>query len=104
MASLFGSLRDGKPVGDNLITLPDQINEHVKALVNQLITWKPDTRNATDCVMAMWFCEIRAKEIIQQGSNLVTHQNNRFATRRNMAMRGVINLDEYAAEQNVIYI
>lgn len=104
MASLFGSLRDGKPVGDNLITLPDQVNEHVKALVNQLITWKPDTRNATDCVMALWFCEIRAKELIQQGSNLQRHQNNRFATRRNMAMRGTVNLDELAAEQHTIYI
>lgn len=105
MSGLFGTVRDGKHQKDNLIELPDQANEHVKALVNQLITWKPDTRGPTDCVMALWFCEIRAKELIQQGTHRTYHIPNRFATRKNLSRQGIINLDEMAAEQNgMIYI
>lgn len=104
MSGLFGTLRDGKPQKNNLLELPDATNEHIKALINQLITWKPDTKNATDCVMALWFCEIRAKELILQGNARQHHQYNRFATRKNVASQGVINLDELAAEQSLIYI
>lgn len=98
MSSLFGSMRDGKFSKDNLMEIPDNSNEHVKALVNQLITWKADTRGPTDCVMALWFCEIRAKELIQQSNFRTAHANNKWATRRNVAMQGVINLDEMAME------
>ena len=104
MSGLFGQLRDGKPDGNALISLPDASNEHVKALVNQLITWKPDTKNKTDCVMALWFCEIRAKELIQQGTNRIYHFSSRFATRKNLAQQAVVDLDEMAAEQQVLYI
>ena len=103
MSSLFGTMRDGKFNGDNLIELPDNSNEHVKALVNQLITWKADTRGATDCVMALWFCEIRAKELIQQGRNVSSFANNRWATRRNISNQGVVNLDEMYSEQALYY-
>ena len=98
MSSLFGSMREGKFNRDNLIELPDNSNEHVKALVNQLITWKADTKGPTDCVMALWFCEIRAKELIQQSNFRTAHANNKWATRRNVAMQGIVNLDEMAME------
>lgn len=105
MSGLFGTLRDGKFQQDNLIELPMSDNEDVKALINQLITWKPDTRSPTDLVMALWFCEIRAKEMLNQGTYLKNHLQNRYATRANVASRGSINLDEYAAAHNdVIYI
>lgn len=98
MSPLFGSIREGKFQNDNLIEIPDNSNEHVKALINQLITWKADTKGKTDCVMALWFCEIRAKELIQQSTFQTLHINNRYATRRNVAQQGVINLDELLAE------
>jgi hypothetical protein len=103
MSPLFGSMREGKFNGDNLIELPDNSNEHVKALVNQLITWKADTKGPTDCVMALWFCELRAKEIILQGQRQVSHATNRWATRRNLSQQGIINLDEMAMEQHASY-
>lgn len=105
MSSLFGYLRDGEPDDSALIELPSpDSNEHVKALIQQLITWKPDTRNPTDCVMALWFCEIRAKELIIQSSNRTHHMSNKYSTMRNNMNRGVINLDELYSEQNVIYL
>lgn len=104
MSNLFGNLRDGKFAGNNLISLPDSNNEHIKALINQLITWKPDTKGKTDIVMALWFCEIRAKELVQQGTNKIYHFNSRYATRKNLEQRMIVDLDEMAAEQQVIYI
>jgi hypothetical protein len=57
MASLFGSLRDGRFQDNNSIELPsNEGSEGLKALVQQLITWKPDTKNPTDCVMALMVC------------------------------------------------
>ena len=105
MEGLFGTMRDGKHQKDNLIELPDpQYHEGIKALINQLITWKPDTRNPTDVVMALWFCEIKAKETIKKNTNRVTHMNNRFLTRRNLAQQSVINLNDLAAEQYTMYL
>lgn len=100
MAALFGTERDGKHQDDNLIELPStENNEHVKALINQLITWSPGVKKyqATDCVMALWFCEIRVKELIQQSGFAQSHSHNRYATKAGIRQRGVVNLDELAA-------
>lgn len=105
MSSLFGSLRDGKHQGDNLISLPNhENNEHVKALINQLITWKPDTKNPTDLVMALWFCEIRAQEFMRNGQYQQTHLSNRWASRRAVRQRGIVNLDDIATQQYTTYL
>ena len=96
MSGLFGTLRDGKHQDDNIIELPDSTNEHVKALVNQLISWKADTRNPTDCLMALWFCEIRAKELIDSGRKRTTHIHNRFATPLSLSRQGSVNLNDLA--------
>lgn len=100
MAALFGNTRDGRFQDNNLIELPsNEGSEGLKALVQQLITWKPDTRNPTDCVMALWFAVIRARELMQQNSGLSAYQSNRWATRYQKEQRGTINLDEAFAEQ-----
>ena len=105
MAGLFGTMRDGKHNKDNLIEIPDpQYHEGIKALITQLITWKPDTKNPTDVVMALWFCEIRAKEVIQNSGIRTYHSNNRFLTRRNLSRQAVVNLDDMAMEQHTIYL
>lgn len=105
ISNLMGTIRDGKFQEDNILELPDNINEHTKALVNQLITWSPDTKGPTDLVMALWFCEIKAQEIVRAGTHVKHHINNRYNTRRQSAQRSVINLDELALNgQEVIYM
>ena len=105
MSGLFGSVRDGKHQDDNIVSLPShEGNEHFKALINQLITWKPDTRNATDLIMALWFCEIRARELVLQNQFKQTHGNNRWASRRNMASQSLVNLDDLAYEQHTLFL
>ena len=100
MAMLFGSTRDGRFQDNNLIELPsNEGSEGLKTLVQELITWKPDTRNPTDCVMALWFAIIRVRELMQQSTRIGTYATNRWATRAQMSQRGSINLDEAIAEQ-----
>ena len=100
MASLFGNTRDGRFQDNNLIELPsNEGSEGLKALVQQLITWKPDTRNPTDCVMALWFAVIRIRELMQTSSRVGQYAQNRWATRAQKANRGSLNLDEAFASQ-----
>lgn len=91
MALLF----DGHADNRQLIELPStQGHEGVKALVEQLITWAPETKNKTDTVMALWFAEIRAREIVDtfQGKYFL---DNPFATPWQQSQRMVVNLDDY---------
>ena len=100
MSALFGTLRDEKHQKNNLIELPSSDgSEGIKALVQQLITWKPDSKGPTDCVMALWFAVIRAREMIQKNTNVTPYLNNRWATRSQMESRYSINLDDAFAEQ-----
>ena len=100
MASLFGNTRDGRFQDNNIIELPsNEGSEGLKTLVQELITWKPDTRNPTDCVMALWFAIIRIREMMQQSTRIGNYSNNRWATRAQMSQRAAINLDEAIADQ-----
>ena len=100
MSPLFGNVQDGKFMDNNTIELPSsEGSEGIKALIQQLITWKPDTRSATDCVMALWFAIIRARELIQNGTKLTPYLNNRWATRAQMEQRYSVNLDDAFSEQ-----
>ena len=100
MATLFGNTRDGRFQDNNLIELPsNEGSEGLKTLVQQLITWKPDTKNPTDTVMALWFAIIRIRELMQQSTRIGQYQTNRWATKAQMASRGSLNLDEAFASQ-----
>ena len=100
MASLFGTMRDSRFQDNNLIEIPsNEGSEGLKTLVQELITWKPDTKNPTDCVMALWFAIIRVRELMQQSSNVSRYQTNRWATRSQIERRQALNLDEAFADQ-----
>jgi len=79
-----------------LMEIPSQdSSEGIKALIQQLITWHPETKGKTDCVMALWFCEIRAKEIISNANINQSHMNNRWATRKQLEQRFIMNVNDY---------
>jgi hypothetical protein len=103
MALLFGTVtrtttgRGGyiEKVEGGLIGLPStNDSEACKRLVEQLITWQPDMKGKlkTDIVMALWFAEIRAREIANHAQG-VNHLPNKFLGRRARNQRAVINLD-----------
>ena len=100
MASLFGTIRDSRFQDNNIIEFPsNEGSEGLKTLVQQLITWKPDTRNPTDTVMALWFAIIRVRELMQQTSGAAKFANNRWATRAQKEQRYSIDLNDAFAEQ-----
>ena len=100
MSGLFGTMRGNTHQNDNLIEIPSQDgSEGIKALIQQLITWKPDTKGKTDCVMALWFCELRAREVISTNSGKQTHVYNRWATKQQRRYQDVINLNDYEFAQ-----
>ena len=99
MAGLFGSLdNQGKHIkGSNILDLPRADNEHIKALIEQLITWSAGTKNKQDGPMALWFAETQMRDYINQaGAYGGTFVKNPFATRNQIASRRVVNLEEYA--------
>ena len=105
MSTLFGTKQsDGKHHRDNLIHLPSDQTENIKALIEQLITWSPTTKGKTDMVMALWFCEIRAREIIQNGQHNVHHMKNPFLSRSEQAKRVVVNLDDLFEQKEQQFI
>jgi hypothetical protein len=88
----------------NLIELPSTARgraETVKQLIEQLITWHPETKGKTDMVMALWFAEIRAREIVDTLAG-VYHLPNRYLSARQRENRVVVNLDDaFMAQQQV---
>ena len=105
MSTLFGTKQhDGKHHRDNLIHLPSDQTENVKALIEQLITWTPTTKGKTDLVMALWFCEIRAREMLNYGQYNSHHLKNPFLTSAEKRKRVVVNIDQLLADQNKTFI
>jgi len=105
MSTLFGSKQaDGKHHRDNLIHLPSDQTENVKSLIEQLITWSPTTKGKTDMVMALWFCEIKVREWLNQGIHTTHHMRNPFLSRYEKGKRKVINIDELLAEKDRQFI
>jgi hypothetical protein len=103
MAPLFGASSENKFLRDsNLIDLPSTSNsEGIKALINQLIVWKPDMRKGQpfDMVMALWFCEIVVREWVERSGSTTNYMTSRWASRKQLASRFIVDLDEAFAEQ-----
>ena len=112
LAPLFGTVikRDGnnnnlKHAGDNIIELPDSSrNEHVKKLIEQLVVWQPGVQGKKlkmDAVMALWFCEIVARDVLLTASNVPNFLKNEFTSRKQIEDRYIVNLDDLAASQRI---
>ena len=105
MSTLFGTKQqDGKHHRDNIIHLPSDQTENIKALIEQLITWSPTTKGKTDMVMALWFCEIRAREMLNTGLHTRHFLDNNFLSRAERGKRVVVNIDELLAEKDRQFI
>jgi hypothetical protein len=90
-------------LGDNLIELPRQDNEGMKELINQLITWQPGKLGKQlkqDGPMALWFAELRAREILGVGRRTRKHFiDNPYLSRGDKAKQTVVPLSAYRYSQ-----
>jgi hypothetical protein len=92
MSMLFDGSLDDK----GLIRIPQRSqNEGVKAFLEQLITWFPQSKARQDTVMALWFAETRAREIANGETN-VFHLSNSFLSDRDKQRRMTVDLDHMA--------
>ena len=77
----------------------------VKKLIEQLVTWQPGVQGKKlkmDAVMALWFCEIVARETLLTSTNVPNFINNQFTPRGEIEARYIINLDDLAAQQRAV--
>lgn len=101
LAPLFGEWQmqgnHWRAVVEPLISLPDMRgHEGVKKLVEQLVTWAPDTKNKTDLVMALWFADLRARELVHvDGRYSKSHTDNKYLSGYRAAQRRVVSISEY---------
>src|SRR5262249_49753715 len=90
MASLF----DGWQEGHNLIRLPSQTqSEPVRNLIEQLTAWFPESRGLTDTAMAMWFAEIRCRELMFTDFDSYHVEGGEFTADRDTENQTVIDID-----------
>jgi len=79
-----------------LISLPSaRDNESIKALVTQLLMWEPNNKKIkTDCVMALWFAELRAQEVVRRkNAEHSFRAPSKFASRSDLRNRRIIGFD-----------
>lgn len=106
LSGLFGSFEkiiDGewKAIPNTrLIELPRLDTSGLKLLVNQLINWTPDldpNKVPCDAVMALWFAEIGARDILRGADTGMEHfGKSRFHNPRQLARRQVVDLNDWA--------
>lgn len=95
MATLF----EGWRTGMNMIRLPSQTqSEGVRALIEQLCSWFPETKSLTDTVMALWFAEIRCRELMLADFDGWHNQTSEFTSARDAAGQMVVDID-FALQQ-----
>ncbi len=89
MSMLF----DGALEDRGLIRLPSRSQqEGVKALVEQLTTWFPQSKAKQDTVMALWFAETRARELVNDIES-VFHISNEYQSERDKRKQVTVDLD-----------
>lgn len=99
----FGVMAMSALFANDLIKLPNgSSSEAVKSLIEQLVTWSPDApkKQKTDLVMALWFAELRALELVARVQRSTMYRNNHFITRGDKEGRFVLSandVDSFAA-------
>lgn len=92
----FGVMAMNGLFENNLIKLPNSSTENIKALITQLAVWQPNPPKSTktDIVMALWFAELRAQElVVKRDRSKIFRTNNQFTTARNISERRIISTD-----------
>ncbi|MFM7010600.1 MAG: hypothetical protein ACKO0Z_14935 [Betaproteobacteria bacterium] len=95
----FGVMAMSGLFQQGLIFLPNSSTESVKALIEQLSVWqpKPPKGTKTDTVMALWFAELRAQELVTRVQQTKVYRDNAFTTVADRKMRRVETHEDQAA-------
>jgi hypothetical protein len=69
-----------------------------------LVVWQPGVqgkRLKMDAVMALWFCEIVARDVLLTSANVPNFLKNEFTPQKQIEDRYIVNLDDLAAAQRI---
>lgn len=100
MANLFL----GHETGSNMIHLPNRRGHHgMQSLYEQLIAWYPTPSQAKmptqDCVMALWFAELRARTITDEFDH-ATHMESDFMSEGDRENQVTVDMDDWLARSH----
>lgn len=105
MSSLFGTwdrTQDGilKEIpGTRFIEIPRLDTPALKALTQQLMHWTPELdpkKVACDAVMALWFAEVGARELLKVGKRFTQNfMKSKYHTPNQLKRRQVVDLTEF---------
>lgn len=92
----FGVMAMAGLFSQRLIMLPNNQSEAVKAMVEQLLTWQPDAPRGTktDIVMALWFAELRALELVNRNARKGLYTTSEFTTRGDIMERQIVRASD----------
>lgn len=84
---------------ERLISLPSSHNcEGVKALVDQLVTWRPGVKGSKlvqDLPMALWFAELRARAVMDQAlGRSWSHMDSKYLPRYRQSKQLTVRVGE----------
>lgn len=93
------TLFHGYETGDALIELPStHASEGLKALIEQLVTWYPDSPKSqkTDCVMAFWFAELACRDRLSSAlyRNRSHSNSSMFYTKYDRSQQATVDLND----------
>jgi hypothetical protein len=92
----FGVMAMSALFANNQITLPRSDIQRVKSLIEQLVTWQPNPPKGqkTDIVMALWFAELRALELVNRSARKTYFRNSPFMTRQDITDRTLVGAQD----------
>lgn len=101
--SEFGVMAMASLFSNRLISLPNSQSEGMRSLIEQLVSWQPDApkSNKTDAVMALWFAELRAIDLVSKVNFNKTFNRSQFTTRGERRGMGNVDLNELFNEQTL---
>jgi hypothetical protein len=84
--------------GENLISIPlVRGNEHIRALCEQLTNYFPKTKGKTDTLMALWFVDVRCRELVLEASEDYFVESQ-YLSQRGLERRQVIDVADLDPE------
>lgn len=96
----FGVLAMAALFDNGMYRLPNLAHERIRTLADQLSMWQPNPPRGlkTDLVMALWFAEIRAGQLVVRSTAHNSFRTSEFFTPSDIAQQRVIDANRYESE------
>lgn len=96
----FGVMAMAQLFDAGMVRLPNLAHERIRQLADQLTLWQPDPPRGlkTDLVMALWFAEIRAAQLVVRSGAKNSFRTSEFFTPSDISRQRVVDANRYEGE------